>query len=730
MVFAVLAGLAFAFWLLSDETPQLVSPGPLALATAFGIVVISFIGYDVAMRRSGCRRRWREPERLELSHRLSSWLKSGLVVFAIVAGLAVADTLGQTLYVFAIDPGSSLPGLVGGAFGALAALAEGGRRLVVRFRGDGESQTPARPLKVAGFTVAALIVVAVPVSLNALSHALAWNFEYPAGVPGEIGTSQGKHRACEAGVSQPCIEAVAPHKMRCLECTSSGQRLPTRLTAYLLVLSGFTLLFGRGYRFLNDSTLQPLYRARIVRAYFGASNPKRIGSDRSFPVTQMIECDDTWMDWDQPDNTSGPDPLNKYTNGAPLHLVNVTINETVEGKSRLHRRDRRGVGMTVGPAGISAGVKHHAVFASRPSEQTGRLVQVFPEGEAPHTFRMFEYAGKADGRKGSGWLSFGGESLTFGQWIGISGAAFSTGIGMRTNLTLSFLAGILNVRLGYWWDSGVKPRWRHALQRSVGANDECKAGPKATPGGDSWASRGLAKWLPVQSYLLEELFAQFRGGERQRWNLSDGGHFENLGGYELIRRQVPLIIIVDAEADPVYRFEGLGNLVRKARVDFGAEIEFLDQEALCSLREVPNEMSDDADWLSRVGSLDMLRRGSQDAKANRGKEGSDSPSFSAPDRSSTSRAHVALAIARYAAGHALSLIVYVKPTLMGDEPADLQHYHDAHPDFPQQTTKDQFFDEAQWESYRALGELVGLRCVPETTPFTALLDLREKLEQI
>ena len=43
-----------------------------------------------------------------------------------------------------------------------------------------------------------------------------------------------------------------------------------------------------------------------------------------------------------------------------------------------------------------------------------------------------------------------------------------------------------------------------------------------------------------------------------------------------------------------------------------------------------------------------------------------------------------------------------KQTLLGDEPADISHYHKSHPDFPQQTTADQFFDEAQWESYRCL----------------------------
>jgi hypothetical protein len=53
--------------------------------------------------------------------------------------------------------------------------------------------------------------------------------------------------------------------------------------------------------------------------------------------------------------------------------------------------------------------------------------------------------------------------------------------------------------------------------------------------------------------------------------------------------------------------------------------------------------------------------------------------------------------------------LYIKATLMGDEPEDVCHYHRAHPDFPQETTIDQFFDEAQWESYRRLGLHTGHR---------------------
>ena len=48
------------------------------------------------------------------------------------------------------------------------------------------------------------------------------------------------------------------------------------------------------------------------------------------------------------------------------------------------------------------------------------------------------------------------ESLTLSEGTGISGAAFSTGVGRDTRLSLALFTGLTNVRLGYWWDSGIR----------------------------------------------------------------------------------------------------------------------------------------------------------------------------------------------------------------------------------------------------------------------------------
>ena len=60
-------------------------------------------------------------------------------------------------------------------------------------------------------------------------------------------------------------------------------------------------------------------------------------------------------------------------------------------------------------------------------------------------------------------------------------------------------------------------------------------------------------------------------------------------------------------------------------------------------------------------------------------------------------------------GPPVTRIVVLKPRLTVAAPADVRQYGSTHPAFPQEGTADQFFDEAQWESYRALGVAIGRR---------------------
>lgn len=544
---------------------------------------------------------------------LSRGFKGSLLVFGLAAAFALVDSLGLTLYRW-IHSAEGVLGWLGSLGGALTLLAGLGRRIVVVFSRHGEER-PRVSLALVATVAALLLTTGWLAALDALAQAFAWSFGPPGSTVPAIG--------------------------------------PPLLLALGLALA-LSWLHGRAAAFLNQSTHQPLYSARLTRAYLGASNPERTPGT---PLWRVLEGDDLSLRdyW-------GPEAV---TLGAPLHLVNVTVNETVDGASQVQQQDRKGCPLAVGPAGFSLGVRHHLLLDwTEPLAVAGTV-----PGPDEGGYRVFDQAPGP----------FRGEKLTLGTWVGISGAAFSTGTGYRTSLGLSLLAGLANIRLGRWWSPG---------------NDR-RRGPTR------WLERTLFRLFPVQAYLASELVARFPGTARERWYLSDGGHFENLGGYELVRRRLARIVLVDAEADPDYTFGGLADLVRKARVDFGAEIRFLPEEELDELL--------DPEVRAAFGTLDELRRGHWTREPGTDAHGTTDPVLiQRADRSRLSRAHATLAEITYADGRR-GRILYVKPTLCGREPLDVAEYHSGHPDFPHESTADQFFDEAQWESYRRLGEHIAAR---------------------
>jgi len=54
------------------------------------------------------------------------------------------------------------------------------------------------------------------------------------------------------------------------------------------------------------------------------------------------------------------------------------------------------------------------------------------------------------------------------------------------------------------------------------------------------------------------------------------------------------------------------------------------------------------------------------------------------------------------------VVVYIKSSLTGDEPADVLNYKKEHSSFPHDTTLNQWFTESQFESYRRLGHHVAV----------------------
>jgi hypothetical protein len=173
--------------------------------------------------------------------------------------------------------------------------------------------------------------------------------------------------------------------------------------------------------------------------------------------------------------------------------------------------------------------------------------------------------------------------------------------------------------------------------------------------GTSLVRRMTAKHLrPGPWYLFREATGQLHA-RGSFVNLSDGGHVENLAMFELLRRRCKLIIAVDAEQDPSMACTSLARLIRHARIDLGIEIEI------------------------------------------------DTRVFN-PDASGRSAQHFAIGSIRYDdAGAATGTLLLVKASMTGDEAPYVLEYHRRNPEFPQEAASDQFFDEAQFESYRALG---------------------------
>lgn len=154
-------------------------------------------------------------------------------------------------------------------------------------------------------------------------------------------------------------------------------------------------------------------------------------------------------------------------------------------------------------------------------------------------------------------------------------------------------------------------------------------------------------------YLLNELFASTTDRSKYVY-LSDGAHFENLGIYELVRRGCDFVVASDAGEDPGYSFGDLVNAIRKCRTDLHAEI-----------------------------VLDLKP-------------------FLPDSQSGFARTHAVRGEIRYRHGK-VGQLLYFKSCVTGIEPNDVLDYKRLHPEFPQQSTSDQWFDEAQFESYRMLG---------------------------
>ena len=281
----------------------------------------------------------------------------------------------------------------------------------------------------------------------------------------------------------------------------------------------------------------------------------------------------------------------------PLHIVNCALN--LGGSSDLALHTRQSASFTLSPL--------HCGSAYQSRDQQGHAEEIgfVPTADFGHR----------DG------------GPTLGQAISVSGAAASPNMGYHTSSVIAFLLTLFNVRLGWWF-------------------------PNPSKVGDGSMSPHFSL-----SYLGAELF----GGASDKSSfvmVSDGGHFENLAAYELIRRKCRVIVISDGECDDKYTFGGLGTLIRVCEVDFQCQIKI---------------------------DVDDLRP---------------------PGPDGWSKCRYAVGDITYKDG-STGILIYLKASMTGEEDTSVRQYKSSNPLFPHESTGDQFYGEDQFESYRHLGRDIG-----------------------
>jgi hypothetical protein len=250
----------------------------------------------------------------------------------------------------------------------------------------------------------------------------------------------------------------------------------------------------------------------------------------------------------------------------------------------------------------------------------------------------FIFSPKYCGSESTGYApteNYMGGDMDLATAFAISGAAVDPNTYATRSRPLSFLMTLLNVRLGYWIPNPQNPKF---------------------------SSKKVRPWWWV--YMFREMLGRGLTEKNAQVHLSDGGHYENLGLYELVHRRCRYIIVSDAAADPNFSFADLAKVIELVRVDFGAEIHI----NVSDLRPLGDEKH----------STHAFARG----KITYNPTGRDDE----PEEAD---------------------LLYIKTAVTDHLTEDIYGYRRTHEKFPDETTADQFFTEPQFEAYRELGFLLG-----------------------
>jgi Patatin-like phospholipase len=422
-----------------------------------------------------------------------------------------------------------------------------------------------------------------------------------------------------------------------------------------LVLSGLTLWIADRCVNVNAFSLHSVYRNRLIRCFLGGARDPHRHPDgfTDFDWDDDLRVAELWAERPAPGEWR------------PFHVINMTLN--VAETNRLSWQQRKAMPFSVtplycgnadlgyrptrfyagpqppAPAPNPAPVEDQAPNAAAPAVADGA-----PAADAPPPVVVApapDAAQPPNAAQAQPQPQPIRTGISLGTAMAISGAAVSSNMGYHSSMSLSFLLTFFNVRLGVWlgntkatWDGKKDPFYTHE-------------GPRYAIGS-----------------LLNELFG-LTTDDRPYVYLSDGGHFEDLGLYEMVRRRCRRILIVDGDQDGKRGFADLGNAVRKIWIDLGVRISFKESKLL------------EADAETEVGGIPYFAVGTIDYLSDERDVAEKQPQ-----------------------GH----ILYIKPVVRGDEhAADVIAYQRANRAFPAQSTANQWFDESQFESYRRLGHLMA-----------------------
>jgi hypothetical protein len=352
---------------------------------------------------------------------------------------------------------------------------------------------------------------------------------------------------------------------------------------------------------INRYSLHSLYRNRLVRAFLGASRDEKDRDKTKNAFTDFDGRDSPYLK-----DLWEPGVVPTGAHWKPFHVISAALN--LVSSKNLAWQERMAAPFTFSPLHCGSGSSAFSDGAFRTTYATAEQPQ--PYGGPPL-------------------------GLTLGTAMAISGAAVSPSMGYNSSPGVAFLMALFNVRLGWWL---------------------------ANPRGDNPEYANIKPPFALWPFFME-MFGLT--SETRRWiYLTDGGHFENLGLYEMVRRRCRVIVVSDAGCDPDYSFEDLGNALRKIWIDLGVKIDLHGLDLLKKrFTERPSPAKEGPYWA--IG--DILYSEADGGKSQNG------------------------------------LLLYFKSGLHGTEPMGILSYAIAHATFPHETTLNQFFSESQFESYRSLG---------------------------